>query len=88
MLPLRVICLLALLYGSPALVPTTAYRLGTITRAEAQESARVWVNTSSGVYHCPGSRYYGNTKAGAMRTNSSALPANRAAPLGTSGIWQ
>lgn len=24
---------------------------------------RVWVNTASGVYHCPGTRYCGDTKA-------------------------
>ena len=29
--------------------------------------ARVWVNTSSRVYHCPGTRYYGNTARGEDR---------------------
>lgn len=46
----------------------------------AQESAstsqpddvRVWVNTNSGVYHCPGARWYGNTKNGEYMTEKQA----------------
>lgn len=34
---------------------------------------RVWVNTSSGVYHCPGGRYYGNTKRGEFLEESTAV---------------
>jgi len=30
-------------------------------KASSAEPLRVWVNTSSKVYHCPGTRYYGNT---------------------------
>ena len=36
-------------------------------RASAEEEkneVKVWVNTRSGVYHCPGSRWYGGTKQG------------------------
>jgi hypothetical protein len=29
-----------------------------------QKEVRVWVNTRSGVYHCPSSRWYGKTKEG------------------------
>jgi hypothetical protein len=35
-------------------------------------SVKVWVNTSSGVYHCPGTRWYGNTKRGAYMTQKEA----------------
>ena len=34
---------------------------------------RVWVNSSSGVYHCPGGQYYGNTKRGKYLPEGQAL---------------
>lgn len=34
---------------------------------------RVWVNTNSGVYHCPGTRYYGNTKRGRFASEAEAI---------------
>jgi hypothetical protein len=37
-----------------------------------QGLTKVWVNTSSRVYHCPGSRYYGATKRGSFMTESAA----------------
>ncbi len=41
---------------------------------------KVWVNTKSNVYHCPGTRYYGNTKRGNFLTQEEALlSGNRAA---------
>lgn len=40
--------------------------------APAGSAAKVWVNTNSGVYHCPGSRYYGATKAGTFLAESQA----------------
>jgi hypothetical protein len=33
---------------------------------------KVWVNTLSGVYHCPGTKYYGSTKEGAYMTQKEA----------------
>lgn len=36
-------------------------QLAALTTAHANDT-RMRVNTSSGVYHCPGTRYYGATK--------------------------
>ena len=39
------------------------------------EGTNVWVNTKSGVYHCPGTRWYGATKNGEYMTESQARAA-------------
>jgi hypothetical protein len=41
--------------------------------ADVVDSVRVWVNTNSGVYHCPGTRWYGNTKEGEYMTQAQAV---------------
>jgi micrococcal nuclease len=64
-----------------ATTPTTTAEPKPAARAltsgtKAQSSAvRVWVNTSSHVYHCAGSRYYGNTKNGTYMSQSEAAAA-------------
>jgi len=35
----------------------------------------VWVNTDSGIYHKPGSRFYGKTKQGKYMTEADAIKA-------------
>lgn len=45
------------------------------------EDVRVWVNTSSKVYHCPGTAYYGNTSRGEYMSESAAVRAG-ARPAG------
>ena len=42
-------------------------------RATPAASIRVWVNTSAGVYHCPGTRFYGATKAGVFLSEEQAI---------------
>lgn len=44
--------------------------------------AQVWVNTNSGVYHCPGGQYYGNTKRGKYVTESAAVASGYRAAYG------
>ncbi len=50
------------------------------TADEAAASTKVWVNSKSHVYHCPGTRWYGATKNGSYMTEKAAKAAgNRAA---------
>lgn len=42
-------------------------------REQGNPNVRVWVNTNSGVYHCPGTRWYGRTKEGVFMMQREAL---------------
>lgn len=44
-------------------------------QSDGKPTVKVWVNTASGVYHCPGTRYYGATKRGAYMTQGAAQKA-------------
>ena len=41
-------------------------------QTQGNPDVKVWVNTRSGVYHCPGTRWYGNTKQGEYMTQKQA----------------
>ena len=38
-----------------------------------KKEVKVWVNTASGVYHCPGTRWYGSTKHGKYMAECAAI---------------
>jgi hypothetical protein len=42
------------------------------TQSAGNPTVKVWVNTNSGVYHCPGTRWYGKTKSGQYMTQREA----------------
>ena len=43
----------------------------------------VWLNASRGVYHCPGTRYFGSTRTGRLMPESEARAAGHRAANGT-----
>jgi hypothetical protein len=83
-LAIRIVCFVALLYAWPVTAPKLAGPLAAVAVAQAQERAKVWVNSRSGVYHCPGSRYYGKTKAGEFMPEAKALAAGSRPAYGQS----
>lgn len=76
---LRIALLVGIMTAAPGSVLPAATASAQERRTPAAE-IRVWVNTPTGVYHCPGTRWYGATKKGEYMTQAQATAAgNRAA---------
>src|SRR2546423_138392 len=52
--------------------PDSGVSSGEPSVTSGNPNVTVWVNTNSGVYHCPHTRWYGNTKNGKYMTQKEA----------------
>jgi hypothetical protein len=63
---------LAILFVGAHSVLFPAVSVATAPSEPEKKEVKVWVNTHSGVYHCPGTHWYGNTKQGQYMSECEA----------------
>lgn len=71
----------SVLIFAPAITPLKP--VATVTQRRGDPDVMVWVNTDSGVYHCPGTRWYGKTKEGRYMKQKDAQNAGHRPAYGS-----
>jgi hypothetical protein len=72
--PVKLLAILVIAFLLPAALVRAQDLTNPVGYLLAQsEERQVWVNTATGIYHYPGTRWYGNTNQGKYMTEKDAI---------------